>query len=146
MSSRSSAFVPGVSGNVFNQPAGAPQFLPAASYLPAALTAAQPSVKWPVPGGSSPRISGFGPCFQCGMVGHLKNACPRLYAARAAGTTKVTQSNMLCCCLSVLDPWTLIVYVMIVQLFIILWLPCVNVSTVFGMHMHTCMADINFIL
>ena len=49
----------------FNQPPMA-----AAGLLPAPL-AVQPTIKWQVPGGA-----GYGPCFECGMVGHLKKTAP----------------------------------------------------------------------
>ena len=51
--------------------------------------ALQPGAKWHVPGGTSPIVSGLGPCFECGVVGHLRKNCPKLFLARAAnfGTT-----------------------------------------------------------
>ena len=63
-SSRSSVNVPGGAGNILNQP----QWLSAAGLLPAAVAAAQSSLKWRVPGGGSTSGSNFGPCFECGMV------------------------------------------------------------------------------
>ena len=51
--------------------------------------ALQPGAKWHVPGGTSPIVSGLGPCFECGVVGHLRKNCPKVLIARAAnsGTT-----------------------------------------------------------
>lgn len=51
--------------------------------------ALQPGARWHVPaaGGSSPIVSGLVPCFECGMVGHLRKNCPRLALSKAAGAT-----------------------------------------------------------
>ena len=63
-------------GAGFNQPPMA-----AAGLLPAPL-AVQPTIKWQVPGGA-----GYGPCFECGIVGHLKKNYPKLMYGRATGAT-----------------------------------------------------------
>ena len=51
--------------------------------------ALQPGARWHVPaaGGSSPIVSSLGPCFECGMVGHIRKNCPRLVLSKAAGAT-----------------------------------------------------------
>ena len=66
---------------------GQPQWLPAAGLLPAAVAATQSSLKWRVPGGVSTSGSNFGPCFDCGMVGHLRKSCPDLKFSRVSGAT-----------------------------------------------------------
>ena len=46
---------------------------------------AQPAYKYQSSGG--PSVSGLGPCFECGMVGHLRKYCPKLIVSRASDTT-----------------------------------------------------------
>ena len=76
--------MPGGAWNILNQPL----WLSAAGLLPAAVAAAQSSLKWRVPGGGSTSGSNFGPCFECGMVGHLRKSCPDLMKfSRVSGTT-----------------------------------------------------------
>ena len=51
------------------------------------VPASQPatSYRYQYPGGSS--VAGFGPCFECGMVGHLRKYCPKLMLTKPTGAT-----------------------------------------------------------
>ena len=49
--------------------------------------ALQPGARWHMPGGTSPVVSGLGLCFECEMVGHLRNNCPKLVLGRTTGTS-----------------------------------------------------------
>jgi hypothetical protein len=78
-----------------------PTYLPAAGYQPPVAPVAQstslytqcghpydalqPGARWHMPGGTSPVVSGLGPCFECGAIGHTRKNCPKLGLGRAAG-------------------------------------------------------------
>ncbi len=79
-----------------------PTYLPAAGYQPPVAQVAQPTglytqyghpygalqpgARWHMPGGTNPVVSGLGPCFECGAIGHLRKNCPKLGLGRATGT------------------------------------------------------------
>ena len=50
-------------------------------HAPTAMAAAQPNQY--KPGGLM--TTGFGPCFECGMPGHLRKYCPKLLAGKVGG-------------------------------------------------------------